>query len=232
MPTTYPFAVEVAAELGMFASPDTGSEPCSYLVPPQSAAKGIIESICRLKAAKIEPVAVGICFTPKWERYAFNSFSPIRKNDQINRDLACQIRATVLVHPRYVILGLITTIREQVPVELSRINHAHSAQAQLARRLRQGRFFSAPVMGWKDFPVHTCTVPKTPITQYNSILPTFATTSFYNGGVEMKFKQNMPIENGVLRYTDEPVMLDKEGKLTFASVVLRTQLSDFVGEAQ
>lgn len=234
MPHIYPFRVEVAAELGMFARPDTGSEPCSYVVPTQSAAKGIVESICRIKGAQTEPVAAGICFTPHWTGYSFNSYSPLRKNNQIVDENSCQIRATALLHPRFVIVGVFHNMKDAAPEHLRHLNHAHSAQIQMARRIRRGQFHSIPVMGWKDFPVHTCTVQRTSVQPYNTVIPTFATGSFHNG-LEVSFAQDVPIRDGVVHYTDEKTVIrESDGLrlLTFASPVLARMLQEFTECAQ
>ena len=237
LPRTYPFAIEYASELGMFARPDTGSEPCSYEVPSQSAAKGMIEAICRIKGASIEPIAVGICFKPSWTNYSYNSFSPIRKSEQIATDSACQIRATVLEKPRYVILGLIHYLGGEIPDKYREVNHAHSAQIQLARRVKSGRFYSPPVMGWKDFPVSDCTFPKTSIHQYNSVIPNFKSVEFDNGKVVLTARQNVEIKDGVVHYgsTHEIVVKNKTingsvvKSLTFASENLDNMLNQFTG---
>ncbi len=236
MPKKYPFAIEYAAELGMFARPDTGSEPCSYEVPSQSAAKGMIESICRLKGASVEPVAVGMCFQPSWVNFSYNSYSPLRKSDQITKESHCQIRATVLEKPRYVILGLVHYLGGNVPDKYNAINHAHSAQVQLARRVKSGRFFSHPVMGWKDFPVSECSSQKTSIHNYNSIIPNFKSVDFNEGKVLYAARQNVEIKDGVVHYGGNHEVIIKEKlingslikTLTFASEQLDDMLDEFV----
>ncbi len=65
MQKSYPIIVEVAAELGMFARPDTGSEPFSYPLPTATAARGMIESILRILGTEIKIIAIGTCNTPQ-----------------------------------------------------------------------------------------------------------------------------------------------------------------------
>lgn len=223
----YPFAIEFGAEFGMFASYDSGSESHSYVVPTKSAAIGMVQSICRLKGASIEPCAIGVCYKPAWTPYAFNSFSPYRKNGQITGETYTQIRASVLVRPKFVILGLIHPSGVNVPGR-SQVNHAHACQCQLARRVKRGQFFSPPVMGWKDFPVTDCTAPKTPIEPYNCFIPTFGYTTYpEGGGIKQNFLQNIEVKNGCLTYGSEEVEV-KGGFLAFKSASLNKALESFV----
>ena len=55
---SYSVQMEVSGATAMWTRPDTGATPVSYPVPPWSAAKGIFESIVRLKNVIINPTAV------------------------------------------------------------------------------------------------------------------------------------------------------------------------------
>lgn len=226
MPKVYPFAVEFSADFGMFSRPDSGSESCSYVVPTRSAARGMIESICWLKYATVEIAGCGICFEPSWTNYAFNSFASSRKTKLVNTMSPSQIRTSILVKPRFIILGYAMS-----KVQMPGLNHAHSFSCQLARRVRFGRYHSRPVMGWKDFPVTDCTTPKTPLVDYNCVVPTLCDVSYSpSAEVITRFSQNVPIVNGVLSYGNEPVE-NRDGFLTFKSEELDFLTKKFIKEA-
>ena len=61
MPAKYAVGMEIAGPAAMFTRPDTGGSFVSYPAPTYSAAKGIFESIARLRSAFIRPVRVEIC---------------------------------------------------------------------------------------------------------------------------------------------------------------------------
>jgi CRISPR-associated Cas5-like protein len=231
MSRIYPFSVEFSGDFGMFVRPDTGSEPFSYEIPTKSTARGMIESICWIKNALIEPIAVGICYEPSWIGYTYNSYSPYRKADLISSGNACQIRAGIVVNPRFVILGLCHSLNNQ-----KNGNNAHSLQDQLRRRVNAKKFHNVPVMGWKDFPVNEFSTQKTSIQPRNGIIPILASVKFANGDVEFESTQNVKMENGVVNYEqyEEVVLKDKimsDGStikcLTFASNTLDDMLTKF-----
>ena len=238
MPRSYPFAIEFAGRFGMFARADTGSEPCSYEVPTKSVAKGMIESISRLAGAVVEPVAVGMCNSPQWLDYAFNSYSPHRKRSQRDEGNPCQIRTSILENPRYVILGLIHGRDDSWVNEKDkyrnidiRINQAHFAQQRLLRRVKKGVYREVPVMGWKDFPVNDISLQKTSIISYNSVIPIFLSVASYEySSPVFQRNNNVAIKNGILVYGEEKVKLKNENGiniLTFDDPKLDKLLDEF-----
>lgn len=229
MPKIYPFVVEFKAEFGMFARGDTGSEPTSYELPTASNARGMIEAICRIKGSEIEPVATGICSRPQWLSYTCNSYSPHRKSNQINDGNPCQIRANILQEPHFVVIGLIHSLNKDIPNHLG-INHAHACSDILSRKIKSGRAWTTPCMGWSDFPVTDYIAQETPIYAYNSILPTFLSITYDNNGRVIKnCRQNVPIENGVIHYGgNEKVIIKENGMITFANSELSEMLDRFI----
>ena len=61
MGQSYPVQMEISGPTAMFTRPDTGGSFVSYPAPTFSAAKGMFESIARLKSAYIRPRRVEIC---------------------------------------------------------------------------------------------------------------------------------------------------------------------------
>src|SRR4051812_213459 len=79
----YHVQMEVAGPTAMWTRPDTGSALVSTVAPTWSAAKGIFESIARLKSAYIRPTRVEICAPVHTYRYTTNYQGPLRKSSQI-----------------------------------------------------------------------------------------------------------------------------------------------------
>lgn len=151
----YEVSVEIAAPLAMFARPDTGGTPTSYPVPTWSACKGIFESIAFFAQgnAWINPVRVEVCRredqTPgeiRWQRYTTNYGGPLRKRDLIGAGSSFQLFATVLADVCYRIHG---EVEGEAP--RNRRNPRHHLQDLFERRLKQGRCWVTPALGWKEF---------------------------------------------------------------------------------
>jgi CRISPR-associated protein Cas5d len=134
---------EVDGKAAMFTRPDTGSAPVSYPAPTFSAAKGMFESVARIKSAFIRPIKVEICSPIIYQRYYNNYRGPLKKPGTANFQLA----ATVLSDVCYKIYGKI----EEFYKAPNRNNHLHALQDMFIRRLNQGRFFYTPCLGWKEF---------------------------------------------------------------------------------
>ena len=92
----YQIFMEVSGKTAMWTRPDTGATPVSYPVPPWSAAKGIFESVVRLKNTIIIPTAVEICTPIVYHDYTTNYGGPLRKPEHITKNVAFQHKATVL----------------------------------------------------------------------------------------------------------------------------------------
>jgi CRISPR-associated protein Cas5d len=143
----YGVSLEIAGPMAMFTRPDTGSSFTSYPAPTYSAAKGIFDSIARLRTAYIRPVKVEVCRPVRYERYTTNYGGPLRKPDQVRKGVGYQLTAMVLVDVCYRLYG---EVHEAAPPP-GTTNHLHALQEMFERRLRAGQWFSAPCLGWKEF---------------------------------------------------------------------------------
>ncbi len=156
----YEVGLEVAGPLAMFARPDTGGTPTSYPVPTWSAAKGLFESIAFFAdgSAWICPMKVEICRPVgepggrvRFQRYTTNYGGPLRKKDLFRKGTApggssMQLFATVLSGVCYRIHGIVVGPRLR-----NNINARHHLKDLFDRRLRQGRCFRTPCLGWSEF---------------------------------------------------------------------------------
>jgi CRISPR-associated protein Cas5d len=156
----YDVQLEVAGPLAMFARPDTGGTPTSYPVPTWSAAKGLFESIAFFAdgAAWICPTKVEICRRVgepggriRFQRYTTNYGGPLRKADLLMKGTATggssmQFFATVSSDVCYRLHGVLVGLRSR-----GGKNARHHLQELFDRRLRQGRCFRTPCLGWSEF---------------------------------------------------------------------------------
>ena len=144
----YPVQFEVEAVSAMFTRPDTGSSFVSYPAPTYSAVKGMFESVVRLKSAFIKPQKIEICRPVKFHQYTTNYGGPLRKN----KGASYQLGAMILTDVCYRVYGVVENIDDYyVDVKGNKINHRHYLQDKFNRRMRQGRFFYTPCLGWKEF---------------------------------------------------------------------------------
>lgn len=156
----YEVNCEVAGPLAMFARPDTGGTPTSYPLPTWSAAKGVLESIAFLSdgAAWICPTKVEICRRVgepgghvRFQRYTTNYGGPLRKVSLFTKGSApggssMQFFATVLSEVCYRLYGVCVGPRSN-----GGVNARHYLRDLFNRRLRQGRCFRTPCLGWSEF---------------------------------------------------------------------------------
>ncbi|GBD96806.1 MAG TPA: CRISPR-associated protein Cas5 [Nitrospirae bacterium] len=152
----YSISLEISGATAMWTRPDTGATPVSYPVPPWSAAKGIFESIVRLKNVIINPTAVEICSPIIYHDYTTNYGGPLRKGDQITNNDSFQHKATVLINVCYKLYATIEDFK-YIPKSLSEaatlnnINSRHYCQERFNRRLKRGQFYDTPCLGWREF---------------------------------------------------------------------------------
>lgn len=156
----YQIAFEVAGPAAMFSRPDTGGTPTSYPVPTWSAAKGIFESIAFLAdgAAWVCPTRVEVCRPVgdaggriRFQRYTTNYGGPLRKKALFSSGVAAggssmQLFATILTDVCFRIHGTIIGPKSQ-----GKVNAKHYLQDLFNRRLKQGRCFRTPCLGWSEF---------------------------------------------------------------------------------
>ncbi len=202
MPSTYDVQLEIAGPAAMFTRPDTGGSFVSYPAPTCSAAKGIFESIARLKTAYIRPTKAEICRPIQFHRYATNYGGPLRKGNQLSKGSSYQLFAVVLADVCYRLYG---TVEEASPAP-GPTNHLHALQEMFDRRLKNGQCFHMPCLGLKEFtpsyvgPFRRSTQVEESITlQVPSMLHTVFDKPV-GGKWQPRYVQNAVIEKGVLAY--------------------------------
>ena len=210
----YSVEMEVAGPLAMFSRPDTGGTPTSYPVPTWSAAKGMVECIALLSGGEawFHPTRVEVC-RPKdaegsgitFQRYTTNYGGPLRKDLNVKSGTGMQIFATVLSNVCYRIHAEV-----RGPRESPGRNPRHHLQDLFERRLKQGRCFRTPALGWSEF---TCDYwgvfrPEWEVDEALSIeLPSMLATvwdSSHGGVYESVFLRDVRIKAGSLTYDQTP----------------------------
>lgn len=198
----YEVSFEIEGANAMFSRPDTGASFVSYPAPTSSAAKGMFESVARMKSAYIKPVKVEICSPIRYEKYATNYGGPLRKSDQVTKGASYQHMAMILINVCYRVYGETILCGE----EPAGINSRHALQEMFLRRLKKGQFWHTPCLGWKEFVPSYIGVFRDSTTVDESIgevIPSMLISPFdspVNGKSSAQYAQNVKIERGVLRY--------------------------------
>jgi len=200
----YTVKFEIAGPAAMFTRPDSGATPISYPVPTYSAAKGMFESIARIKSAYISPTKVEICVPIRYHRYATNYGGPSRKSNQLSKGSSFQFFATILVDVCYRIYGEIKEIEIPSEDQVLTTNHLHLLQDKFERRLRNGRWYHVPCLGWNEF-IPSYVGPFRPETKVEEsieqVIPSMLFTVYtQQGEYAPTYKQNVWIKKGVLEY--------------------------------
>lgn len=194
----YEVCFEIAGPSAMFTRPDTGATPVSYPAPTYSAAKGMFESIARLKSAQIRPIKVEICTPIHYHQYTNNYHGPLRKSGTDN----FQLFATILTNVCYRIYGVVEEI-ERAPIGRT-TNHLHYLKDKFERRLRTGRWYHVPCLGWKEFTPSYVGIFREETKVEDSIeeiIPSMLFSVFSAPGIyNPEYKQNVWIKNGELKY--------------------------------
>lgn len=200
----YEVKFEIAGPAAMFTRPDSGATPISYPAPTYSAAKGMFESIARVKSAYIEPTKVEICAPICYHQYTTNYRGVLRKSNQLRKESSYQLFATILINVCYRIYGIVKELKTPNSEEVTTNNHLHLLQEKFNRRLRNGRWYHVPCLGWKEFtptyvgPFRDGTKVEESIEQ---IIPSMLFSVFTpNGEYNPTYKQNVRIQKGVLEY--------------------------------
>lgn len=152
----YTVKMEIEGPFAMWGRPDTGSTPTSYPVPTWSAAKGIFESIAFFNdgAAWINPVRVEVCRHTdsnqssggiRFQKYTTNYRGPLKEKKKGNFQLA----ALVVVNACYRLHGIVVNGVVRQPKNGN--NPCHHLQDKFMKRLRNGRCFRTPFLGWSEF---------------------------------------------------------------------------------
>lgn len=196
----YEVTFEIAGPAAMFTRPDTGATPVSYPAPTYSAAKGMFESIVRIKSAFIKPTKVEICTPIHYHSYTNNYHGPSRKSGTDN----FQLFATILTNVCYRIYGVVEEL-ERAPIDLT-TNHLHYLQDKFKRRLRTGRWYHVPCLGWNEFtPSYVGEFRKeTKVDEsIEQIIPSMLFSVFAAPGkYAPTYKQEVWIKKGVLNYVE------------------------------
>jgi CRISPR-associated protein Cas5d len=208
--SSYSIQLEVSGPLAMYARPDTGGSPTSYPIPTWSAAKGLLESIAYLAQGEawFHPTCVEICRPTgssggavSFQRYAFNYGGPLRKDVNIKSGTGMQVFATAVANPCYRIYADIHGARAG-----NGRNPRHYLQDLFARRLKQGRCFKTPALGWSEF---TCDYwgQFRPEWEVDDALDFEIPSMLFNvwdrpqdGAYVSRFAQNVRIEKGVCSF--------------------------------
>lgn len=201
-PKLYPVSIEIAGPAAMWLRPDSGAAPVSYPAPTYSAAKGIFESIARLKSAYINPLRCEICRPVQYHRYTNNYNGPLRKSSQIRGGDPFQLTAIVLADVCYRLYGAV----EEASAAPGLTNHLHALQEMFERRLKRGQSFRAVCLGWSEFvptylgpPRETTSVQK----DFSETIPSMLHAVFdrpIGGKVSPTFRHNVEIKSGVIEY--------------------------------
>ncbi len=139
----------------MWARPDTGGAPTSYPAPTWSAAKGLLEAIAFLSSGQawLHPTRVEVCRRKgamggevRFQRYTTNYGGPLRKEQNVKNGTTMQFFATVLADACYRVHAEVRGDRSG-----DRSNPRHHLQELFERRVKQGRCFRAPALGWREF---------------------------------------------------------------------------------
>lgn len=202
MDKKYNVFFEIAGSTAMFTRPDSGAAQVSYPAPTFSAVKGMFESIARWRSTCIRPVKVEICAPIKFHKYTTNYGGPLRKSNQLSSGSSYQIPATVLIDVCYRVYGVI----EEVAVAPQSNNHQHALQDFFNRRLKKGRFYYTPCLGWKEF-VPSYVGPFRADTKIEEGIDITIPSMLYQifdklseGNVHPEYRTNVKIERGVLHY--------------------------------
>jgi len=194
----------------MWTRPDTGDCPVSYPAPTFSAAKGIFESVLWGPAVDVIPFKTEICKPLHFHSYNTNHNGPLRKS---GTDGAYQFLATVLTDVCYRLYAYVYPARKKEALPNSArmwdkktTSPGHAYAAIFERRLKSGKWFTMPFLGWKEFtpsylgPFREDTKVEARI---NTVLPSMVREVFpegYNSPLQFTYDQNVQIEEGVLHY--------------------------------
>jgi CRISPR-associated protein Cas5d len=212
---SYTVSLEIAGPTAMWTRPDTGAAPVSSVVPSVSAVKGIFESVLRWKSVNLRPTKVEICRPVQFHHYATNYGGPLRKSESIRNGTSFQQHAIVLVNVCYRIYAEIDhvahyngTRRADGSLDKHGMTTCpqHAFADAFSRTLRNGRYWSIPCLGWKEF-VPDYVGNFRPITQIceteNHIVPTLLHSVFDKpqfGKINPQFNRNLEVKKGVMLY--------------------------------
>ena len=205
MERQYSVSFEIAGPAAIFTRPDSGATFVSYPAPTYSAVRGMFECVARLKSAYIRPTHVELCAPIQYRKYVTNYRGPLRKGDQLRKGSSYQLVATVLVDVCYRCYGDV----EAVTASPGQHNHLHYLQARFQERLKKGRLFYTPCLGWKEF-VPSYFGPLRPDTRVEESIDELSVPSMLHsvfdspisGKVAPTYRHGVVIRKGVLIYAE------------------------------
>lgn len=218
MDQQYQIRMEISGKTAMWTRPDTGATPVSYPVPTWSAAKGLFESVSRLRNTIIIPTVVEICSPVVYHEYTANYGGPLRKAELIGKGNLFQHKATVLINVCYRLYARIEDFKYfpknlSEAARLSETNSRHYCRERFLRRLLKGQYHDTPCLGWREFvpdyigPIREDTGDRKVQTSINETMQSFLYCVFdpKTGGYSPKYVQNPSgrrIKEGRLEYAE------------------------------
>lgn len=225
----YVVCIEVAGSLAIFTRPDTGAAPTSYPTPTWSAAKGLFDAIAFFAdhAAWICPTRSEVCRRAgepggqiHFQRYTTNYGGPERKPDLSRKGIVSggsnmQLFATVLSDVCYRLHGCVVGPPDRSP------GARHHLKDLFERRLRQGRCYRTPCLGWSEFTCSYWGPPRHGVTEVDDALSLTIPSMLLSvwdgpsGRYSPVFRQDVrvgEIAGGVLEYDVPPEWLGAEGR--------------------
>ena len=209
----YEVKLEISGPTSMWTRPDTGDCPVSYPAPTYGAVKGIFESILWGPAVRIIPTKVEICSPILYHNYQTNYGGPLRKSAVMESGGGFQLLATVLIDVCY---RLYAHIWPAEKADKSRLpdsakewdgkttSPGHAYRSIFERRLKRGRCFTIPFLGWKEFAPNYWGNFRDTTELHEDIkmtLPSMLREVFsegYSSKPKYCYDQNVVIENGTM----------------------------------
>lgn len=204
MPGTYCVAMEIAGPAAIFTRPDSGASFVSYPAPTYSAVKGMFECVARWRSAYIKPTRVEICKPVQFQSYATNYGGPLRNPKQIATKSSYQLFTTILIDVCYKIYGDVAELSGAPNGN----NHLHALQEVFERRLKQGRLYRTPCLGWSEFvPSYFGPLRETTkvLQDLELVVPSMLHRVFdhdSDGRYAPTFRQDVQIKQGVLSFAE------------------------------
>jgi len=204
MTKAYEVGFEIAAPAAIFTRPDSGASFISYPAPTFSALKAMFECVAKWNTAYIKPTRVEICKPVQFQSFATNYGGPLRKGNQLAQGSSYQLPATILVDVCYKAHGIATEHSTSPGAN----NHLHALQELFSRRLRQGKLYRTPCLGWSEFvPTYFGELRSTTCVceEIDLVIPSMLHRVFSSdcaGSFAPVFRQNVRIEKGVLIYAE------------------------------
>lgn len=205
----YPVMMEIAGATAMWTRPDTGDCPVSYPAPTYSAVAGIFKAVCWGPAVEIVPFKVEICKPLIFHGYVTNYKGPLKESGKETY----QFLATVLTDVCYRLYAFVYPARKKNDLpdkalewDKKTTSPGHAYAAIFERRLKSGKWFVLPCLGWKELtpsyigPFREETKVEEGI---STVLPSMLREVFpdgYNSQVRFTYDQNVKIERGILTY--------------------------------